>query len=142
MQKHKDSHLDHGLSPAVVDYIMARFAERDAFFLETFELPPELGTVPCGLYGPVMGDDAMLVADMVLRQRRGDRAYESNVVRAPSRPTRTVTVIAGPHDGLACVLFTAFGGPVTPKEPGDPTLAPDKVDESTKFWSVHALAAT
>jgi hypothetical protein len=151
MQQHKESHLDHGLSPQVVDYIMTRFVDRNAFFIETFELPPELGTVPCGLYGPAMGDAPMLAPHDIPRdlvrsdlqvffQRRGNREYESHVVRAPSRPTRMVTVIAGPHEEHACILYTAFGGPLTPKEPNDPTCAPDKLEESRKFWSEHALA--
>jgi hypothetical protein len=163
MQKHKDSHLDHDLSPQVVDYIMTRFADKDAFFIETFELPEELGTVPCGLYGPLVGDapvpdfvpacgvcspcmfyGAGTLLCHVLRQgahmeRRGEREYKSRVVYKPARPSRQVTVIAGPHDGLPCVLFTAFGGPLTPKEPNDPTLAPDKREESEKFWREHAL---
>ena len=38
-----DSHLDHGLTEAQIDYLKERFAEKDAFFIETFELPAELG---------------------------------------------------------------------------------------------------
>jgi hypothetical protein len=140
MLKHKDSHLDHGLSPEVVDHIFERFTgRREGFFIETFELPPELGTVPCGLFGPVMGDAPITNAAMVIR---GNRTHVSRVLNAAPRPTRTVTVIAGPHDGFPCVLYTAFGGPSTPKEPNDPTLAEDKREESAKFWSEHALAIT
>jgi len=138
MQQHKESHLDHGLSPAVVDYIFKRFADRTAFFIETFELPEEYGTVPCGLYGPIMGDDSMHY--WAYDAKRGNREYTSRVIsNKPARQVRMVTVIAGPHDGLSCILYTAFGGPITPKEPNDPTLAPDKREESEKFWREHAL---
>lgn len=140
MQKHKDTHLDHGLLPQVVDYLMTRFADRAGFFIETIELPPDLGTVPCGLYGPAMGDAPVPSAEVVMRARP-PREYTSRLVAMAPRPTRKVTVIAGPHDGLPCVLYTAFGGPLTPKEPNDPTLADDKREESIAFWSEHALSA-
>jgi hypothetical protein len=153
MIKHKESHLDHGLSPDVVDYIMTRFADRAAFFIETFELPVELGTVPCGLYGPIMGDGPITDdCPFLHEEKRGTREYTSRGIKTDTRQVRTVTVIAGPHEEpdpscdpngtikYACILYTAFGGPITPKEPNDPTLAPDKLDESRKFWSVHALA--
>lgn len=138
MIKHEDSHLDHGLTADQVAHIFARFADRSEFFIETFELPEELGTVPCGLYGPAMGDQPIVVA---FRQRRGTRQHESRLVAAPTRPTRTVTVIAGPHADLPCVLFTAFGGPLTPKEDADPTLRDDERAASEAFWSEHALAS-
>jgi hypothetical protein len=38
-----------------------------------------------------------------------------------------------------CMLYTAFGGPLAPKEPGDPTLKDSEREESEKFWSQHAL---
>lgn len=149
MIRHKDSHLDHGLTPTQIEYILERFAGRDAFFIETVELPPELGTVPCGLYGPVMGDgpiadynvddDTTWGLGLAFYRARGTRAYESRLVRRPTRPTNKVTVIAGPHDSHPCVLVTAFGGPATPQEPGDPSCK--DVEASKAFWSEHALAA-
>lgn len=165
MIRHKDSHLDHGLTPAQVEYLLERFAGRDAFFIETIELPPELGTVPCGLYGPTMGDEPVPDADWrscgycgacqfylsgalcsaktnanggAYAYWRGDRKYHSRVVDRPTRPTNKVTVIAGPHDGAPCVLFTAFGGPAAPQEPGDPSCK--DVEASRAFWAEHALA--
>lgn len=59
------------------------------------------------------------------------------MARAP-RQVRTVTVIAGPHDGQPCVLFTAFGGPLAPQEPGDPGCKDP--DASRAFWAEHALS--
>lgn len=118
MQRHPESHFDHGLTAAQVDHILTRFADRSAFFVETFDLPEDLGTVPCGLFGPLVGDAPVAEGD-VTRAPRGTRPYASRLVDRTPRATRTVTVIAGPHDGHACIVYTAFGGPVTPQEPGD-----------------------
>lgn len=155
MQKHTESHLDHGLTEPQISYLLQRYADRRAFFIETVDLHSDLGTVPCGLYGPIMGDAAIGPAFAITHVsygKRGDRPYESRLIDLPARPTRKVTVIAGPHDekcpdcenGLrvmkhtggesvgpcatcnssgrlhhACIVYTAFGGPVTPQEPGD-----------------------
>jgi hypothetical protein len=137
MKKHADSHVDHGLTEAQLQYLLDRFADRESFFLETVELPEDLGTVPCGLWGPIMGDPPV-GDDMVVRERRGTRPYSSRMVDRGTRPTRQVTVIAGPHDGQPCVLYTAFGGPQAPQEPDDPGCKDP--DASTTFWRDHALA--
>lgn len=55
MQITKESHLDHGLSEAVVNYLLSYFADRREFFIATVELPADLGTVPCGIVGPAVG---------------------------------------------------------------------------------------
>jgi hypothetical protein len=93
------------------------------------------------LYGPIVFDAPVL--DAVLGMR-GDRKHSSRLVRLPARGTRRVTVIAGAHDGRPCVLYTAFGGPITPQEPGDPKLletgTPQSIQESIDFWAKHALA--
>lgn len=140
MKRHAESHLDHGLSQAVVDHLFEKFAERSAFFLETVTLPPELGEVPCGLYGPIMGDQP-IPEEEVYYAPRGERKYTSRLTRKPARGTRQVTVIAGPHDGLPCILYTAFGGPLAPRELGDPELPVEKRAESEEFWAQHALSA-
>ena len=136
MIKHTDSHLDHALTEAQVQHLLATFAERTGVFVATVELPPDLGTVPCGLYGPAMGDEPVPPAE-IWYAPRGMRAYASRLCDRWPRPTRMVTVIAGPHDGYPCVLFTAFGGPVTPQEPDDPGCK-DPV-ASKLFWEQHAL---
>jgi len=159
MIKHADSHLDHALTEAQIAHLMKMFADRTAFFLEPLELPPELGTVPCGLYGPTMGDAAIADAEVTLAPRP-PRTWDSRLVDRPARQVRQVTVIAGPHeeecdpahhwpkqcvlcDGTgkvkhACVLYTAFGGPSAPQELGDPGCKDPEA--STAFWRVHALA--
>jgi len=197
MIKHRDSHVDHGLTVDQLQCVLDRFADRQSFFIETFTLPRELGTVPCGLYGPVMGDPPIGEAE-IYRAARGTRAWPSRLIKLPSRDQHEVTAIAGPHEepcwhcdgsgGIgewkaripcgtcdhgkvkhACILYTAFGGPATPREPGDIRREMEaleerrrelsyrgdehdkiyakldglreKRDESDAFWADHALAA-
>ena len=174
MIKHPDSHVDHSLTEDQLRYLLGRFADRQAFFLETIELPEELGTVPCGLWGPLVGDPPV-DETCVQYAQRGTRTWTSRMVDRLTRPTRLVSVIAGPHEPkcsrcggtgecvsldipygarpmtyscsgcagtgtqkLACMLYTAFGGPIAPQEPGDPGCK-DPV-ASAAFWREHALA--
>lgn len=135
-----DSHLDHGLTEEQVAYIMERFGEREGFFIESFTLPDGLGTVQSALYGPIAGDPPIPEAD-VFYKVRGGRQGESRMVDAPPREQRKVTLIAGPHEGQT-ILYTAYGGPLAPREPFDVLKEPDDVQrESNEFWSQHALSA-
>jgi len=172
MIKHPDSHVDHNLTEDQLKYLLDRFADRNSFFLESIELPEQLGSVPCGLWGPIMGDPPVDEAD-VHHGRRGDRPWTSRLVDRSTRSTRLVTVIAGPHEETcttcegkiislaapgadtygwvigcdhcggtgkiknACVLYTAFGGPASPQEPGDPGCKDPAA--SAAFWREHAL---
>ena len=175
MIQHPASHVDHALTPAQLRYLLEHFAERRAFFLETIELPEALGTVPCGLHGPIMGDPP-IAETAVTYHPRGDRAWPSRLVDRSARTTRQITVIAGPHEepcepcnatgstfslsradsghgdghttcsrchgagklAHACILYTAFGGPAAPQEPGDPGCKDPAT--STAFWREHALS--
>lgn len=136
------SHVDHGLSPEQLRWLLDQCEDRDAFFIQTFTLPDHLGTVECGLVGPALGLSPV-TEDEVAYVIRGNRKCASRVLREPTaKPqTRMVTVIAGPtqgHDGL--VLYTAYGGPSAPREPGDTTIPTwDGVVESRAFWAEHAL---
>jgi hypothetical protein len=120
---HKDSHTDHAINQAQWHFILDSLEDRTGFFIETLELPQGLGFVLNELYGPSAGDPPVPEAE-VHYGRRGDRAWDSRLVKMPKRPTRFIRVIAGPHDGEACVLFTAYAVsskdmPQSPKEPGD-----------------------
>ena len=137
MIKHAASHIDHGLTEDQLRFLIEHFADREAFFIETITLPVELGTVPCGLYGPLMGDPPIR-EDEVTHAPRGSREWTSRIVERPPRQQRDVTVIAGPHAGHGCVLYTAFGGPASPQEPGDPSCKDPAA--SAAFWQEHALA--
>jgi hypothetical protein len=138
MIKHAESHFDHGLTAAQVDHVMQRFADRAAFFIETIELPEALGTVPCGLHGPLVGNASIDETD-VTYAKRGTRAWDSRLVDRPAQQVRTVTVIAGPHEEESCIVFTMYGGPCAPQEPGDPGCK--DVPVSRTFWSEHALSS-
>lgn len=137
----KDSHLDHALTTAQLAWLLQQFGDRDAFFIETVELPEELGTVPCGLYGPAMGDAPVKQSEVYGMLARGNRQWESRMVDRPMRQTSKLTVIAGPHEDQQCVLYTAFGGPAAPREVGDLNIASDEeAEKSADFWSQHALS--
>jgi len=139
--KHADSHLDHALTEAQVEFVLSLPAKAGEVTVQTVELPDGLGLVPCGLYGPTMGD-APVTDSEVEMVVRGDRKGESRLVGRSPRLQRKVTVISGPHDGDSCVLFTAFGGPQAPREPFEFAADDDSdaAQESRKFWSEHALA--
>ena len=133
------SHTDHSLTPAHLNWILTHFADREWFFVETVELPPELPDLDCGLHGPLVGDPPVPETE-VTYLARGGRPGASRLCSRPSRPTRLLTVIAGPEGDDACVLYTAFGGPVAPREAWDPGLSPEEVAESQAFWAAHALS--
>ncbi len=140
MEITKDSHLDHNLTRSQVEYIQKKFANRDSFFIETIDLEGTgLGLVPCGLHGPLTGDEPVPEEEVVYL-KRGDRPYPSRTCSRKPKMTSKVAVIAGPHEAELCILYTAFGGPVAPKEPGDPSLEEgEPVRESAEFWAEHAL---
>jgi hypothetical protein len=135
---HKDSHRDH-IPSALITWVLRRFWNHDAFFTETVEIPEGFTKITCGLHGPIMGDAPVPEEEVTYKAREG-RPWSSRLVDRPSRSTRQLTVIGGPYEGHPCVMYTAFGGPLTPKEPQDPTLESDKREESEAFWSVHALS--
>ncbi len=132
-----DSHLDHNLTPAHVDFIRARFGDRTEFFIETVDLPSELPALPCSLHGPVTGGEPIPEAE-VTYAARGARKGPSRLCQRPPIPVRTLTVIGGPHEGR-CVLYTAYGGPCAPREPWDETLDDKSREQATEFWRLHAL---
>lgn len=159
-----ESHLDHGLSPEHVAFVLATLASREGtasgFICETIELAFGLSPLSCGLYGPSMGDGIIEEAD-VSYVVRGNRKHASRVVSRPSRPTWLITAIAGPRrtgpmvegdeatshpafqpvDFSTLVLYTAYGGTLAPREPGDASIATrDELRKSRRFWSEHALA--
>lgn len=136
---HPDSHLDHGLTPEQLAWVLTQVEGKREFFRATFTLPEALGTVPCGLVGPATGQAPVAEADVTYVVRPG-RQWASRCVDHALVPTREVTIIGGPHDGREFVLYTVYGGPQAPREPADPSL---KTDEdraiSVEFWGQHGL---
>lgn len=141
-----EAHLDHELDASQLHYLLECLADRvdvglvvlssEQPTILTVDLSPWVGKASCALYGPIMGDAPVTDAFM---QRRGDRAGESRMVRAPLREVRQASIVVGPHKGRT-VVYTAFGGPVAPREPWDPSLDDSGRAESEAFWAEHALA--
>lgn len=143
---HPDSHTDHGIPEIVVGYVFTLFDDRDSFFVETVTYPESaesvdgpvaLPEIPCGLHLDVPESE-------VHYAKRGDRPNESRLCDRPPRMVREVTIVAGPHPDdpeAGMVLFTMYGGPQAPQEPGDPRLPEEKRAESEAFWSKAALSA-
>ena len=135
----KDSHLDHGLTSEHLKLLFELFGNHEEFFIETVAIDAPLPLVPCGLYGPIMGDPKITASQVEWRKREG-RGYQSRIItRCRSRLRDRITVIAGPHEDHKCMLYTAFGGPLAPKEPRDPSLSDEDREASETFWSQHAL---
>ena len=136
----KDSHLDHGITDAQRDYLIKRFRDKKDFFVETVTLPAYLGRVPCELHGPLMGDKPIKEPE-VFYVERGDRKYASRLCRRKPHQVNCITVIAGPYGDNPCVLYTAYGGPIAPREPDDPGLESEADRaKSVEFWAEHALS--
>ncbi len=135
----KDSHVDHALTTYHTALIMAMFGDRQAFFIETVELPADVAELPCGLHGPVTGS-APVPDSECLMVVRGDRKGPSRLCNRPATLTNKLTVIGGMHEG-ACILYTAFGGPQAPREPWDESLTDIEREVSKAFWADHALSA-
>lgn len=138
--RHADSHLDHSLTEAHVAFVLGlNPAEHgdptSPVRVFTVELPDTLGSLPCNLYGPLMGDDPVLESE-VSYHVRGERKGKSRMIDGKSpRPSRLVSVVAGPHDGRDWVLFTAYGGPLMPREPFE-----DDSEATRILWEKHALS--
>ena len=136
----EDSHMDHALGETHKAFLLARFGDRTEFFIETVVLPGPLASLPCGLHGPVMGDEPVPDAECS-SEVRGNRKGPSRMCDRPVRLVRTLTVIGGPHKDEPCILYTAFGGPSTPREPWDETLSTEaQKQEARAFWAQHALS--
>lgn len=137
------SHTDHRLSEKVLSTIVEKFKDREAFFIETIWVDE---VVDCSLKGPLMGEEPIAESE-VFYEQRGDRPGKSRLVHGKPSKTNKVTVIAGSYvdeetgANYPCILYTAFGGPIAPKEPFDPSLSEDEREMSKRFWAEHALIA-
>ncbi len=134
-----ESHTDH-VSPEVLEFIKERFKDEDAQLrIETVVLPSHLKAT-CGLYGPVMGDSPIEETE-VFYATRPDRDWTSRLVNRPSRDTDKITVIYGHYAPHGCCLFTVYGGPLAPMEPGDPRVTDTVRKQCEDFWKQHALSS-
>jgi hypothetical protein len=136
-----DSHTDHGLLASHWAFIQAEAAKLDGGPLfGTLRLPEHLPPVENALHGPSVGD-APVLEDEVVYERRGNRAWADRLVERPTRPTRDLTVIAFPvteDEPDVLTMFTAYGGPMAPQHPEDPSNRDPK--GAAAFWAEHALS--
>jgi hypothetical protein len=138
-------HKDHGLSQDHVRTAELLALRADGFFMVTVDVTKDGGDpVPCALYGPAMGDEPIAIGapDTHYVKRSEDRP-ESRMVARPMRTSHLLTVIGHGEGGENSepVIYTAYGGPVAPREPNDPTLETDEEKrEAHAFWRDHALA--
>ena len=135
-----DSHTDH-YPAATIEHIVKRFQSKEGggFFIETFELPEGMeGT--CKLHGPATGEKPVTDEEAEMLPREG-RDGESRFCKREGTQTRVCTVVAGPEGEDSLVLYTAYPGPVAPREPDDGSLeTPEEIQESKDFWAQHALS--
>ena len=153
---HKDSHIDHSIPRSVIDHVRMHFKNRTEFFVETLEYPEEetlctsldnwrnpgqpyqsrLPPVACALHMDVPEAE-------VFYERRGERGWDSRLCNREVRMVREVTIVAGPHPDdkeAGMILFTIYGGPAAPREPGDTSLEAEALEESKAFWKTAALS--
>jgi hypothetical protein len=134
------NHDDHGISDPQWEYVKSTILERKltGFFMFQLEIPAELGTVPCALYGPEMGDEP-IGDDQVTMGNRGDRGWGDRLlVGWPMREASYVQVIGMLIPGDVYKIFTVYGGPEAPQNPADPSCKDP--DYSEAWWNDHALA--
>jgi hypothetical protein len=140
LQSHKDL-VEKAALGEHTDKVVTKL-EAGAFFIKVLELPPTLGDVVCGLYGPTEGDEAVPESDVKYECRNG-RPCASRLVDRPMRPARFV-VFMGLNLPTELKLFTAYGslkGSVAEREPGDTTIDSwELVQASRLFWETHALS--
>ncbi len=147
------THVDHGLLKEhwgyVLDVAGLHVGECEKIvdwgltpLIRTVELPPGCPDVDNALYGPACGDEPIDDSE-VLYECRGDRPWADRLVMRPKRPSRLLTIIAVPEfrdvpeKGKRLVCFTAYGGPMAPQHPDDPSNK-DR-EGALKFWAEHAL---
>ena len=137
MRIKKIYHSDHGISERDILSVVELLAPKDGLFV-LCDNPG--GSYWCGLYGPLMGDNAV-GESKVTYERRGDRENLSRMIDLPYRKTAWVTVI-GVREGDDLTIYTSYGGKPAEREPGDPTIAGNAalIDNAERFWAVHALS--
>lgn len=137
-----DGHYDvHSITSEHINWLSQQPEVMAAKGPVTLILPEHLPELPNSLIGPASGHGPVgNDHPEVYRGKRGERNYDSKMLRGKNQTTRMITAIVRPHKETGRpFLITAFGGPLAPKEPDDPTLRDEEREESKRFWSEHAL---
>ena len=144
---HPDSHVDH-VPAELIEFVKRVFADtrhdpagnpQRRVDVAHCEIPSGVKALDCALYGPRAGDRPVPEEEVQYVVRPG-RTWPSRMVDRPLRKARMLTMVAGPHDDHDLVLYTAYGGPPTPREVHDPNLKEEDRRASVDFWRDHALA--
>jgi hypothetical protein len=120
-----------GLNKNQLDFILRKYADKTAPFIETTKLTRVLGQAECYVRGPLTTKENPLPHDRIDIDGR-------RIANLPPVKTSEVTVVAGFSEGIL-VLYAAYGGSYVPFPPGDP-LCTDR-DTSEKFWQEHVVCA-
>lgn len=141
-------HDDHGITDGQMEFIRNVVVNDETieydegtngFFKREIEITDDsLLPVPCGLYGPAMGDEPV-TDDQVFFLKRNDRQWYDRCISAPVRPVAYVQVIGQKNENENFTVFTVFGGPLAPQNPSDPTNKDPKA--AAQWWQVHALVS-
>lgn len=136
-----ESHLDHQVSAEHIEWAkdwikvginVGRYTPGEVH-VWSMELPPELPGLWTALREAPESE--------VTYQVRPPRKCASRTTSDRMAWTRQMTAVFGPHEGIPFALYTAYGGPAAPREPGDPSIANmAELEESREFWTTHALA--
>ena len=141
---------DPGITKEQWDYVREAVTEIDphGYFMLEIEIPAALGTVPCRLYGPAMGDGPIPrdEVEMVARHPEdSERVWLDPIVDRPTRPVTVVQVvgrlgerIGRLDEGNHIEIIRCYAGPDVPSNPQDPMNA--DVVGASRFWAKHALA--
>jgi hypothetical protein len=145
-----DSHVDHieDLSPkeraTLMSWLQTRVhvpAPPTASVVRVLTFHDSPVELLSELRGPAVGDEPVPDADVEYRVRRGRKCASRRMKRHVARWTRTVTVVVGPHGSEDNVLYTVYGGPRAPREPGDASINTwEELEASREFWAQHALS--
>jgi hypothetical protein len=138
-----DGHYDvHKITKQHIDWLSQQPEVMAAKGPVTLTLPDSLPRLPNSLVGPASGHSPVTDdhPDVYMASRGGGREYNSKMIRGENQTTNIITAIVRPHKETGRpFLITAFGGPMAPKEPNDPTLSDQERKASQEFWSQHAL---
>jgi hypothetical protein len=142
MKTTNESHTDHGLTAAHLAMIDFHFEANPpkGFTIAQLDLPEGVESLPCGLHGPSTTGQEVPESE-VQYAVRGTRKCASRLTSRPSAPSRKMTVMVALGEDGVPFLITAYGGPLAPREPGDPDIGSwDELVKSREFWSTHALS--
>jgi hypothetical protein len=138
-----DGHYDvHQITPEHIEWLSQQPEVMAAKGPVTLTMPDHLPTLPNSLVGPASGHEPVGSdhPGVYMANRGGGRTHDSKMMQGEHRPTNMITAIVRPHKETGRpFLITAFGGPLSPKEPNDPSLRDDERASSEEFWSQHAL---